>query len=297
MRAVALAKLGTLATAAFLFGASAHAADRGGGSPLERVAGEAIRPIMAAYDVPGMAVAVTVQGKHYFFNYGVASKEGGQNVSESTLFEIGSISKTFTATLASCAQARGILSFSDHASKYFPDLAGSSFDEISLLDLATYTAGGLPLQVPDTVTNQQETLRRAILATHIGYYRLGDMTQGLGWEIYAYPTPLDVLLAGNSSGVILQPNKVTSLVPPAPPEDNVLLDKSGTTNGFGAYVVFVPARSIRHRDIGEQELSHPGAREGRIPDIDGTGRRAGLGDHPLRAPLPAAKADGEVKRS
>ncbi len=28
-----------------------------------------------------------------------------------------------------------------------------------------------------------DTLRRAIAATHAGYYRVGDMTQGLGWEM------------------------------------------------------------------------------------------------------------------
>lgn len=113
---------------------------------IDRVVHEAIGPVMEGNHVPGIAVAVTAQGKRSLFHYGVASKESGQRVTEDTLFEIGSLSKTFTATLACLAQARGALALSDNASKYWPALAGSSFDEISLLDLATYTAGGRPMR-------------------------------------------------------------------------------------------------------------------------------------------------------
>ncbi len=334
----------------------ARAAD----GPLARIVDAAIRPVMAENDVPGMAVAVTVQGRQSFFNYGVAAKDSGGKVTEDTLFEIGSVSKTFTATLAATAQLQGTLSLSDSASKYLPGLAGSSFDRISLLELGTYTAGGLPLQFPDDVTDpdrmiafyrswrpayapgtrrlysnpsiglfgylaarslnkpfdelmQQQifpalgltrtyirvppdqmgryawgtskagkpvrvtpgvldseaygvkttaadmirfveanidgarlddTLRRAIAATHAGYYRVGDMTQGLGWEMVDWPTGLDRLLAVNSSEMSQKPNPATRLDPPLPPRDEVLINKTGSTNGFGAYVAFVPARGI-----------------------------------------------------
>ncbi|EIM17034.1 hypothetical protein PchlO6_6049 [Pseudomonas chlororaphis O6] len=66
-------------------------------------------------------------------------------VTDDTIFEIGSVTKTVTATLAFYVQESGALSLSDHASQYLPSLRGSSFDSISLLDLGTYTPGGLPL--------------------------------------------------------------------------------------------------------------------------------------------------------
>ena len=59
---------------------------------------------MQEHDVPGIAVAVTIDGQQHFFSYGVASKEKNKPVTKDTLFEIGSVSKTFTATLASYAQ-------------------------------------------------------------------------------------------------------------------------------------------------------------------------------------------------
>jgi beta-lactamase class C len=350
----ALLALGMLAAGSLVPGV--RAAD----GPLARIVDDAVRPVMAEYDVPGVAVAVTVRGRQSFFNYGVAAKDGGGTVTEDTLFEIGSISKTFTATLAATAQLQGTLSLSDSASKYLPELAGSSFDRISVLELGTYTAGGLPLQFPDDVTDpdrmiafyrgwrpayapgtqrqysnpsiglfgylaarslnrpfdqlmeQQifpalglastfirvppdlmdryawgmskagkpvrvnpgvldsqaygvkttaadmlrfveanmdgagldDTLRRAIAATHAGYYKVGDMTQGLGWEMVEWPTDLDRLLAANSSEMALKPNAATRLDPPLPPRDEVLINKTGSTNGFGAYVAFVPARGI-----------------------------------------------------
>jgi beta-lactamase class C len=118
----------------------------------------AVRPLMAQYGIPGMAVGVTVGGETMFFNYGIASEESGTRVDETTLFELGSISKTFTATLACYAQVQGKLSLADHPGRYMAQLKGSEIDRATLLDLGAYTAGGLPLQFPDEVTNEEQML-------------------------------------------------------------------------------------------------------------------------------------------
>ena len=92
----------------------------------------AIHPLMVEYDVPGMAVAITIAGQPHFFNYGVASRESGTPVNEETLFEIGSVSKTFTGTLAAYAQVRGKLSLDDRPGPYMPQLQGSAINQVSL---------------------------------------------------------------------------------------------------------------------------------------------------------------------
>ncbi|AKJ40799.1 class C beta-lactamase [Pragia fontium] len=116
-----------------------------------------VQPLIQKYSIPGMAIAISVDGEHQFYNYGVASKQTQQPITNTTLFEIGSLSKTFTATLASYAQNEGKLSFSDSASHYLPTLKNTSFDNVSLLNLATHTSG-LPLFVPDEVTNNAQLM-------------------------------------------------------------------------------------------------------------------------------------------
>lgn len=328
---------------------------------LSSIVDTAIRPVLAKYDVAGMAVAVTVDGHVEFFNYGVASRETTTPVSAATLFEIGSISKTFTATLAAYAQVLGKLSLRDHPGKTIPLLSGSALDKATLLNLGTYTAGGLPLQFPDDVTDDAQMLdyfthwhpvaapgtqrmysnpslglfgyitalslhsdfadametqllprlglhesyirvpekarlnyawgydssnkptrvtpgvfdaetygmkstaadmirfvqvnidsskldgvmQRALALTHSGFFQVGPMIQGLGWEQYRLPVTMEQLQAGNSETMIFDANAAYPIDPSqAPPKTQTLFNKTGSTNGFGAYVAFVPATKI-----------------------------------------------------
>lgn len=119
---------------------------------------QVIQPLLQKNDIPGMAVALSVNGKHYFYNYGVASKETGQAVSNATLFEIGSLTKTFTATLATYAQAQGKLSMTDPVSRHVPYLRGSKFDQINLIHLGTHTVGDFPMQVPEQIKTYDQLM-------------------------------------------------------------------------------------------------------------------------------------------
>lgn len=317
-------------------------------------------PLMEQRHIPGMAIGIIVRGRHYVFNYGVASVENGKPVTNDTLFELGSVSKTLTATLASYAQLNGYLSLSDNTSKYLGSLRNSAFGNVTLLELGTHTPGGLPLQVPDQIRNTDQLmdyfkewrptylpgtyrtynnpgigmlglitaksmgksfdaliekqllpalgmttsyinvpdgkmtlyaegytkegaptqmkpgvlaseaygikttardmvrfveanmhmielptkLQRAITDTHTGYFKAGAMTQDLIWEQYSYPVALKALLDGNSPTMIFDATPVNAIAPPETPKGDVWINKTGSTNGFGAYVAFIPAERL-----------------------------------------------------
>jgi beta-lactamase class C len=94
------------------------------------------------------------------------------------------------------------------------------------------------------VLDLDEKLQSAITDTHTGYYRIGAMTQDLIWEQYPYPVELNDLLAGNSAKVSMEPNPAVRLDPPSHLQGDVLINKTGSTNGFAAYVAFVPEKKI-----------------------------------------------------
>ncbi|WP_425531027.1 class C beta-lactamase [Mesorhizobium retamae] len=147
---------------------------------LRQAVDEAIIPLMKQQAIAGMAVAVTVNGNSHFFGYGVASKESGRKVTKDTIFEIGSISKIFTATLGAYAAATDALALDDKAVTHWPELGGSAFERISLLELGTYSAGGLPLQFPEEVSDNSKML---------AYYRAWRPEFGQGiMRLYSNPS-------------------------------------------------------------------------------------------------------------
>ncbi|AVF93289.1 class C beta-lactamase [Vibrio diabolicus] len=128
-------------------------------SQLKSVVDECAKGLMNEYDIPGLAVAVTIDGMRYFYNYGFADESKGSLVTNDTIFELGSISKTFAATLTGYAQEKGKLNMDDKVKDYIPELENSVLGNTKLVHVATYTAGGLPLQFPSEVTNDADMIQ------------------------------------------------------------------------------------------------------------------------------------------
>ena len=79
---------------------------------------------MSAFGVPGAAVAI-VSGDRtvYSKGFGVRSKAGTDPVTPDTLFQAGSTTKAFLATVLAIAVDRGKLRWNDRVVDLYPDFA------------------------------------------------------------------------------------------------------------------------------------------------------------------------------
>ncbi|HET8859717.1 serine hydrolase domain-containing protein [Marivirga sp.] len=86
------------------------------------------------------SVTILKDGKVIYENaYGFADINDGKKNNINTLFRIGSISKTYTATLVMLAVEEGLISLDDKLSKYYPDF--DKADEITISQLLQHRSG------------------------------------------------------------------------------------------------------------------------------------------------------------
>jgi len=110
---------------------------------------EAIRDILRRrIDVEkhatGMAVGIVKHGHRSVIVYGRQDTGASRSVAENTLFEIGSVTKVFTALLLSDMVYHHELQFDDPVNRYLPaefTTPQRNGREITLADLATHTSG------------------------------------------------------------------------------------------------------------------------------------------------------------
>lgn len=117
-----------------------------------------IKPFMAKYKVPGVAIALYVHGKPYLFHYGYADVQKKIPVTQKTVFEVGSITKIFTCLLLAQEIMAGHMKLSDPIGMYIPSLAANKKLNITTLEkLATHTST-LPFNAPDRVKSEKDLL-------------------------------------------------------------------------------------------------------------------------------------------
>lgn len=85
--------------------------------------------------------------------------------------------------------------------------------------------------------------REAIAQTQAPRFRVGAMTQGLGWEQYPPPVSLAALLEGNSRAMIME-SQAASTINAQMTQPGRLFNKTGSTGGFGPYVAYVPEAGV-----------------------------------------------------
>jgi CubicO group peptidase (beta-lactamase class C family) len=91
----------------------------------------------------GVIIGVIDSGKTYTYSYGETIKHNSKLPNADNFFEIGSITKTFTATLLAYYVNEGKVKLTDPIIKYLPDsvAANPELRAITLLELSNHTSG------------------------------------------------------------------------------------------------------------------------------------------------------------
>jgi beta-lactamase class C len=87
-------------------------------------------------------------------------------------------------------------------------------------------------------------LENAIARTQQAQYRTAHFAQAMIWERYTWPADLQMMLSGNGSDFIMKPQPTEELQSDVVAAEDVILSKTGSTNGFGGYVAVVPSEDI-----------------------------------------------------
>src|SRR4026209_1986886 len=90
---------------------------------VEQIVAQKVQPILPKNGTGGgIAVAVQMNGKTQFFNYGFADNAQNRPVTPDSIFNLGSVGKVFATTLLAQAVKQGELSLDDPVAKYVTEL-------------------------------------------------------------------------------------------------------------------------------------------------------------------------------
>ena len=161
---------------------------------VEQIVAQKVQPILPKNGTGGgVAVAVRMDGKTSFFNYGFANDAEHRRVTADSIFNLGSVGKVFATTLLAQAVKQGELGLDDPVAKYVTELQrGGDIRRITLGQLASHSSG-LP-----RVPQQYETW-------HKGRYTWPDFVRFLNsWKAGPNHEPGQQYLYSNAAMVLLR---------------------------------------------------------------------------------------------
>ena len=119
----------------------------------------AARAYIQKINTVGLSIGVFKDGKVTTYGYGETTRGNGKIPTPNTIFEIGSITKTFTATLLAWYVNQGKISLTDPITRFLPDsvAANPALQAIKLVNLSNHTSG-LPSLPSDFFKHAADTL-------------------------------------------------------------------------------------------------------------------------------------------
>jgi len=204
-------------------------------------------------DEPGLAVLVAKHGKTVFrAGYGLADISTREPITPQTLFNLGSLSKTFVAGAILILQERGKLSVDDSLSTYFPGFKHPELAaKVQLRHLLTHTSG-LPDNRP--VAAQREFYLTARDAENWYPVTQADALEFEPGSRFAYSNPAFdalALIVEKVSGTKWQTFVRDEIFLPAGMRTSTITDgphpERGVAHGYGRV-----GDEWRERDYGEE---------------------------------------------
>ncbi len=101
---------------------------------------------------PGWMLGIQTENKYYKYAGGLANREGKIPMVDSFQIRIGSISKTFTATLVLILCDQGVLELNDKLENYYPEFPKAN--KITIRQLLMHTSGIVSWDENDSIRNQ-----------------------------------------------------------------------------------------------------------------------------------------------
>jgi D-alanyl-D-alanine-carboxypeptidase/D-alanyl-D-alanine-endopeptidase len=152
---------------------------------ISKMLADRVDTLAGVEDGIGIVVGVVGPQGRSVISYGHLNQGDGRPLNGDTDFEIGSVSKVFTALLLADMVHKGEVSLADPVAKYLP--AGVKIPErnghsITLLDLATHTSG-LPF-MPDELPAPNDSAAKhstALLYQFLAHYKL-TRDPGVEWD-------------------------------------------------------------------------------------------------------------------
>jgi CubicO group peptidase (beta-lactamase class C family) len=105
---------------------------------------EFVEATAAKFGIPGVAVGVWADGREIYACHGVTSVDSPLPVDQDTLYVLGSVTKTYTATALMRLVTEGRVELDAPVRRYVPELAladGQAAAEVTVLNLLNHTAG------------------------------------------------------------------------------------------------------------------------------------------------------------
>ena len=108
------------ADSARLFRRAVYFSDNPKQTALERIIDSTLESFMMSPQNCGISIGISQKGKNYFYNYGEIKRDSKIAPDSNSIYDIGSITKTFTALLLAKAVTENKCKLEDDIRKYLP---------------------------------------------------------------------------------------------------------------------------------------------------------------------------------